>query len=65
MKILFLIQTLLEKTVLIGFISLFFYCFVMLEWKKTQIRDDILIKKLDDELKDRILRPHFYKNGEI
>jgi nitroreductase len=65
MKLLFDILPLLEKTILIGFIALFFYCFVMTEWKKERINEEVKIQKLDDELKDRILRPYLYKNGEL
>ena len=65
MKILFGIMSLLEKTVLIGFLTLVFYCFVMIDWKKQQINKEINIQKLDDELRDKILHPHLYKDCGI
>jgi len=64
MKILFLIQTLLEKSIILFLFLFFIYCVIKTEWKKEQINKEIKIQKLDDELKDRILRPHLYKNGE-
>jgi hypothetical protein len=65
MKLLFDILYLAEKAVLIGLISLFLYCLVMLERKREQNNEDNRIRKLDYDLKDRILRPHLYTNGEI
>ena len=65
MKILFSIMSVLEKTVLIGFLALVFYCFVMIDWKKQQLNKEISKQKLDDELRDKILHPHLYKDCGI
>ena len=43
MKILFGIMSVLEKTVLIGFLALVFYCLVMIDWKKQQTIKEINI----------------------
>ena len=52
---------LLEKSVLIGFIVLFWWVFYWIEWKRTRDVYDENKQKLDDELRSRIL----YPNGHI
>jgi hypothetical protein len=37
----------------------------MIDWKKQQINKEINIQKLDDELRDKILHPHLYKDCGI